>query len=632
MHRYLPLVAVLFSLLSTVPQLRSEELAAALAERVVLQEQIDADHRDFVLQRIAPLEMQPSAEAWQREAAKIRQRVREEVVFRGIPESWRQHRLEVHQTGTIQTEDGYRIHKLRFEALPGLWIPALLYEPNRLEGKVVAVLNVNGHAATGKSTEYKQLRCINLAKRGMLALNLEWIGMGQLRTLGFSHNHLAKLDLCGVSGLSVFYLSMSRGIDVLLNHRHCDPERVAVTGLSGGGWQTIMLSSLDTRVKLAVPVAGHSALAQRVAHRNSIGDLEQNPTDLASIADYVTLNALMVPRPLHLIYNAQDNCCFVASTVKANTYQPVIPFYRQAGVDERLSYYENHDPGTHNYDRDNRQQLYAFLKKHLAPAAAWDAVEIPSDGEVLPHEALNVELPDNNADFHRLAAEIAGDLPRPPGGTVQDQRQLLQSVLRYEADAVEEVDEVSSTTVASLRVDRLAARTSLGWTLPIRRVRPVKDEPARTVVYLADSSADISQRVSELAASGCQVAVVDPVLLGQATPTGNLYQNAMLMATVGSRPLGVQVAQVLAAIDHLASPQQQVELHADGLRASLVARCAAALDGGQRIRAVATTGEAPRLKSFAEPSADYTRTPEAYCFGLLQHFELADLRRLAERD
>jgi hypothetical protein len=40
---------------------------------------------------------------------------------------------------------GFRIRKLRCEALPGLWILALLYEPEKLQGKVPVALAVNGH-------------------------------------------------------------------------------------------------------------------------------------------------------------------------------------------------------------------------------------------------------------------------------------------------------------------------------------------------------------------------------------------------------------------------------------------------------------------------------------------------------
>lgn len=610
---------------------RGQTLDEVLSKRIVSQADVDLKHRDFVLQRIQPLTLPESKDVWQMEADAIRQRILDEVVFQGVPKAWRDSVPDVVQMGVIETKHGYRIRKMRFEALPGLWIPALLYEPDKLTEKTPVVLNVNGHAATGKSTDYKQLRCINLAKRGILALNLEWIGMGQLRTPGFTHNHLAKMDLCGVSGLSVFYLSMSRGIDVLLDHQHADPERLAVTGLSGGGWQTIILSSLDTRVKLAVPVAGHSALAQRVAHRNSIGDLEQNPNDLASIADYVTLNALMVPRPLHLIYNKTDTCCFVASTVKANTYEPVIPFYKQAGVPNRLSYYENSDPGTHNYEQDNREQLYAFLKKHFVPNATWPTTEISSEDEVLTHEALNIELPQDNADFDSLAAKFAAKLPVALGGNRNDQRDQLRSVLRFEDDVVTKQKTIAKADVDGLQIESKSLDTGRGWTIPVRIIESVKASPdAATIVFLSDKGSSDKARLTGLAGDKTHVVAVDPVLFGQNTPSGILYQNSMLIATVGERPLAVQVAQLLAVIRECGG-DRPAHLHSDGPRASLVARCAAALDGGTLIHGVTATGEVKSLKSFVQPSASYAVTPEVYCFGLLEHFDIETLKQLATK-
>ena len=110
---------------------------------------------------------------WEAAAKKMRADVLEKVVFRGKAKEWRDAKGKVEWLETIEGGPGYRIRKLRYEALPGMWIPALLYEPLELKGKVPVVLNVNGHDGKGKAAEYKQLRCINLAKRGMLALNLE---------------------------------------------------------------------------------------------------------------------------------------------------------------------------------------------------------------------------------------------------------------------------------------------------------------------------------------------------------------------------------------------------------------------------------------------------------------------------
>ena len=89
-----------------------------------------------------------------------------------------------------------------------------------------------------------------------------------------------------------------------------------MTGLSGGGWQTIMLSSLDERVKVTIPVAGYASLQERVEARDtgSIGDVEQSGFDVFKDVDYSHLTAMLAPRPTLLIYNAEDDCCVRAGT------------------------------------------------------------------------------------------------------------------------------------------------------------------------------------------------------------------------------------------------------------------------------------------------------------------------------
>jgi hypothetical protein len=111
----------------------------------------------------------------------VRERTLDDVVFRGEAAKWRDFQGKIEWLETIDGGEGYRIRKLRFEAVPGLWVPALLYEPTELTGPAPVFLNVNGHDGAGKAADYKQLRCINLAKRGIISLNLEWFGMGQLR-------------------------------------------------------------------------------------------------------------------------------------------------------------------------------------------------------------------------------------------------------------------------------------------------------------------------------------------------------------------------------------------------------------------------------------------------------------------
>ena len=143
------------------------------------------------------------------------------------------------------------------------------------------------------------------------------------------------------------------------------PSRVAVTGLSGGGWQTIILSALDTRVALANPVAGFSSFVTRTQWPDKdLGDSEQTPSDLASIADYTHLDALMAPRALQLTYNAKDSCCYRGDYALGNLVQQAQPVFDLLGAGPQLGYHVNYDNG-HNYERDNREAFYRFLHTRL---------------------------------------------------------------------------------------------------------------------------------------------------------------------------------------------------------------------------------------------------------------------------
>jgi hypothetical protein len=148
-------------------------------------------------ERLPRLEAPTTAAAWARHARQTRADLLD-LFFQGHPRELLQEPPRVEWRGTIAGGEGYRIRKLRYEGYPGLWVPALLYEPTSLRGKVPAVLNPNGHHAGGKAMDYKQARCINLAKRGMLALNTEFIGMGELRA-DVEHLRIALLDLCGMA-------------------------------------------------------------------------------------------------------------------------------------------------------------------------------------------------------------------------------------------------------------------------------------------------------------------------------------------------------------------------------------------------------------------------------------------------
>jgi hypothetical protein len=593
----------------------------------------------FTEARVPDLPEFATAREFESFARDTRQAVLERVVFRGQATQWRDATTRVEWLDTIDNGQSYVIKKLRYEALPGLWIPALLYEPKQLATKVPVVLNVNGHDPKGKAAPYKQIRCINQAKRGMIALNVEWLGMGQLRGDGFAHYRMNQLDLCGTSGLAPFYLSMKRCIDLLLAHPNADSQRVAVTGLSGGGWQTIIISSLDTRVTLTNPVAGYSSLKTRIHHHSDLGDSEQTPVDLATVADYTHLTALLAPRPALLTLNQTDNCCFAAPHALQPLLDAAQPVYRLVGHPDEFHHHVNFEPGTHNFERDNREALYRMFGQYFfAEQKDFSAEEIPSDDELLSGEQLDVELPEGNADFHVLALGLSRQLPDCPplpadeGQTAAWKQQLkkrLQMVVRMPDDPLQtNAEEVDSLEDGTLRITTWKLHVGREWTVPA--VEFVRGRTENAVILVADEGRKtMAAAVNAWLEKGYRVVAVDPFYLGESHIASRDFLFALLVSSVGQRPLGIQAGQ-LASIARWLRDQRQakaVSVAAYGPRTSLISMVATAIE--PEIAAARLQGSFASLKQIIETNGAVNQTPELFCFGLLQAIDIPQLVALS---
>jgi hypothetical protein len=585
------------------------------------------------------------AAEWEKYAAKLRSDVLDRVVYRGEAAAWRDAKTAEEWHETIRGGEGYKIKLFRYEALPGMWIPAVLYEPEKLTGKVPVVLNVNGHDPVGKAAKYKQIRCINEAKRGMLALNVEWLYMGQLRGDGFKHERSTQLDLCGTSGLAPFYLSMKRGLDVLLSLEHADPERVAVTGLSGGGWQTIFISSLDTRVKLTDPVAGYSSFKTRVHHVKDLGDPEQTPCDLATLADYTHLTAMMAPRATLLTFNAKDDCCFEAGYALPPLLHAAEPIFKLYGKEQNLRYHVSHVPGTHAYEKDNREAFYRMIGDFFYPGdTKYDWHEIACDDELKTKDQLAVDLPANEADFHKLAMRLSEDLPHdaaPPVDKVSAEkkrkagREKLRELVRAHDWAVQ-ADADGDETAGDLKVHYWRLRMDDAWTVPAVELQ--RGDPKRTAVLICDAGRrGAAADVERLLKDGARVVAIDPFDLGEAKPVyargdarepkySSNSEWELQLATVGERSLGVQASQVAAVARWAQGKTGPVAVVSSGPRSSLIALVAAGLEDS--IDSAELHGSRASLKEAIEQNELFDAEPEAFCFGLLEAFDIKQLAGL----
>jgi hypothetical protein len=616
-----------------------EEIKQLLARPIIGPSVALAEVQEYTEARVPPMPAVKTLAEWEEYANRTRRETLARVVYRGEAARWRDAPCRVEWLDAIEGGPGYSIKKLRYEAVPGLWVPALLYEPEKLSEKTPVMMAVNGHDGAGKAAGYKQIRCINLAKRGMRVLNVEWFNMGQLRSEGFVHYRLNQIDLCGTSGLAPFYLSMKRGLDILLSLEKSDPERVAVSGLSGGGWQTIIISSLDTRVTLTNPVAGYSSFRTRARHFSDLGDSEQTPVDLAVVTDYAPLTAMLAPRAALLTYNVKDNCCFASGHALPPLLEAAEPIYKLYGKEGRLRSHINHDPGTHNYEQDNREALYRMIGDHFyAGSAEFDPKEIECKDEVKTKEQLAVPLPEENLDLHKLAIDLAKELPRQGelpkekqrARAWQDQRrEAVRQTVQYKQYAVMQ-QSAETETKGATEATFLRLRIGDSWTVPVVKLR--RGESKGTTIVVADGGRQsAAEAVERLLAAGQTVVAMDPFYFGESKIAQKDFLFALLVSAIGDRPLGLQASQVAAVARWLKSEAggkaERVTIVSQGPRSGLYALAAAALEPA--IDRAELDGSYGSLKEVLEQNLTVDKTPELFCFGLLEATDIMQLVALA---
>jgi hypothetical protein len=166
------------------------------------------------------------------------------------------------------------------------------------------------------------------------------------------------------------------------------------------------------------------------------------------------------------------------------------------------------------------------------------------------------------------------------------------------------------------------------WTVPAVELEPAQAKS--TVLLIADEGlAGAASHAGHLLGQGKRVVALDPFYFGESKIAKRDWLFAILIAALGERPLGLQASQVAAAARWLQTERRAgpATVVAIGPRSSLFGAIAAALEP-QSIAALETHGAMSSLKEVITQNLSADKTPELFCFGLLEEFDVPQIDAL----
>ena len=322
-------------------------------------------------------------ESWEQRANMIRSGITEGMKLDRMPDISGNFNERI--TNTRQF-DGYIVENIIIESFPGFYITGNIYRPVQLQEKHPAILSPHGHLQDKRLKADVQYRSAVLARMGAIVISYDMVGHGDSRQVD-SHDMPISMVLQTWNSRRV--------LDYLLSRPDVDPDRIGMTGGSGGATQTFLLAAIDDRISVSVPCVQVSAhffggcVCESGMPIHKSGHHQTNNVEFA---------ALFAPKPMLLISNGND---WTRNTplIEYPYIQKVYALYDAEHKVENV-----HFPAErHDYGYSKRAVMYNFFAYHLklnSGRVTWNPTVDESFVTILPEDELRVfteenPLPDN---------------------------------------------------------------------------------------------------------------------------------------------------------------------------------------------------------------------------------------------
>jgi cephalosporin-C deacetylase-like acetyl esterase len=580
--------------------------------------------------------------------------------------------LNARITGAIE-RNGYRIEKLIFGSMPGIYVTANLYVPTAGKPPFPTILAPLGHSPNGKAAMRYQYTFQTLARKGYVVLTWDPLGQGeriQYLQPGTNHTrfHAASMEHAQAGSPMILfgdsfalYLAWDgiRGLDYLLTRPEVDPQRIGCTGQSDGGTMTMFLGALEPRIHAAVAIEGNFANVAGPFYDppGSISDAETNIVgSLPLRMDRGDLLAAFAPKPLLLCYTRNDEGeTYGPLNTEAviENYDELARIYGILEAREKVGLFTGDLP--HGMDIFSRRAIYGWfnrwfnkIEERVEEEPYDDAsdnvlnatttgqvssslrgrtvVQLNSDRakQLLPTSYFNDPAISPSVAREKVRTQLAGLLALPSQRTALRARTISSNIRKKQ-----QIEEIQYESESGVRI--------IGWFV-------APQDGAAThpcVLYISDSYADEvvtePSPFDEVISQGhavCAIALRGTGLSTPRPPKGGpvFYQQMKLEERfawanliLGTSVIGQRVWDILRTLDYLAS---RPDVNASQIRivgqeeAGLAALIATVLD--KRARSILLTRTLVSYMSLVE-SKDYSLPLEWFVPGILRHFDIPDL-------